>query len=76
MANKECARTIDLQGAVYPVSERVEAIIALVLAHAEAIDAIPTGRIEVRFDRVHVSRSLYLGSMLHLDRDPPAKGET
>lgn len=76
MVSDPDTRTIALQGAIFPVSERVESIIALVLAHAEAIDAIPTGRVEVRFDRAHVSRSLYLGSMLHLDHDSLTKGET
>jgi hypothetical protein len=57
------------QGTAYPVSRRLQEMISLMLLHADAIAATVAGSLEVRFDRIHVSRSLSLGSLLTID--PP-----
>jgi hypothetical protein len=69
------ALTVLLDGVEQRPSPRITDIIALLLLKQGEIDAIRSGSVEIRFDRSHVHRSLILGSVVNVDRDPPRRDQ-
>jgi hypothetical protein len=67
--------TVLLDGVEQTPSSRLREIIALLLLKQREIDAIASGSVEIRFDRAHVHRSLILGSVVNVDRDPPRRDQ-